>query len=302
MANDQPTVTSGRYGEVFDRGYAHYDGPRLGRPQAFRSLMGFSIKRAMGLRKSWSAKVLPFFLYTAAIVPLIVMIGIDAVIPDFHFASYTSYITWTFTVVGIFVAMAAPEMLCVDRRERTLPLYFSRAIGRTDYVAAKVAAMTLLTMTLSLVPSVILWIGRQLTSKHVWQAMKDNVDDLLRVIFVGSVIALVLGVIALTIASLTDRRGIAITVILVGFLVVTVIGSVGLTLLSDYSWSRYLIFLSLTDSFRAFSIHLFHDQTVRDTDPVARAHLSMQTYLAYFAAIVALGLLILRWRYRPTDD
>ncbi len=81
MASDQTNVTSGRYGEIFDRGYTHYDGPRLGRAQAFRSLMGFSIKRAMGIRKSWSAKVLPFLLYIAAIVPLIVMIGISALIP-----------------------------------------------------------------------------------------------------------------------------------------------------------------------------------------------------------------------------
>ena len=81
-------------------------------------------------------------------------------------------------MVGIFVAMSAPEMLCVDRRERILPLYFSRAIGRFDYVFAKVAAMTLLTMTFSLVPSVILWLGRQLTADSVWQAMRDNVDDL----------------------------------------------------------------------------------------------------------------------------
>jgi len=302
MAAEQPGTPQGRYGEVFDRGYAHYDGPRLGRTQAFRSLVGYSIKRAMGIRKSWSAKVLPFLLYVAAIVPLIVMIGIDAVVPNFHFASYTNYIAWTFIVVGIFVAMTAPEMVCVDRRERTLPLYFSRAIARIDYVAAKVTAMALLTMTLSLVPSVILWLGRQLTSDHVWKSMRDNADDLLRVIFIGSVIALVLGVIGLTISSLTDRKAVAVTVILIGFLVVTVIGSVGLELLQDYNWSRYMIFLSLADSFRAFSIHLFHDQEPRLDDAVARAHLSMETYLAYFAVIVAIGLLILRWRYRPTDD
>lgn len=302
MASDNvSTAPAGRYGEVFDRGYAHYTGPRLGRVQAFRSLVGYSMKRAMGIRKSWTAKVLPILLYIAAIVPLIVMIGVDAVVPDFNFASYTNYIVWTFTVVGIFVAMAAPEMLCVDRRERTLPLYFSRAIGRFDYVFAKVTAMTLLTMTLSLVPCVILWLGRQLTADSVWTSMRENIDDLGRILLIGSLIALVLGTIGLVISSFTDRKGVAITVILIGFLVVTAIGGVGIEVLDEYDWSRYLIFLSLTDSFRAVSIHLFDDQRVSGLDTVAMADLPLQTYLLYFVSVVAVGLLILRWRYRPTD-
>jgi ABC-2 type transport system permease protein len=256
----------------------------------------------MGIRKSWTAKVLPFLLYIAAVVPLIVMIGIEAVVPDFSFASYTNYMTWTFTIVGIFVAMTAPEMLCVDRRERTLALYFSRAIGRFDYVFAKLIAMTLLTMTLSLVPSVILWLGRQLTADSVAAAMRENVDDLGRIILLGSLVAMVLGTIGLVISAFTDRKGVAITVILVGFLIVTAIGGIGIELLEDYEWSRYLIFLSLTDSFRAVSIHLFDDQRVSGLDTVAMADLPLQTYLIYFVSVVVVGLLILRWRYRPTDE
>jgi ABC-2 type transport system permease protein len=260
------------------------------------------MKRAMGIRKSWTAKVLPILLYVAAVVPLVVMIGVDAIVPDFEFASYTNYTQWTFTVVGIFVAMSAPEMLCVDRRERILPLYFSRAIGRFDYVIAKVTAMTLLTMTLSLVPSVILWFGRQLTADSVWQAMRSNFDDLLRILLMGTSIALVLGTMALVISSFTDRKGVAITVILIGFLVVTAIGNIGLEVLDDYEWSRYMIFLSLSDSFRAVSIHLFDDQQVSGLDAVALANLSLGTYLIYFVSIVVVGLLILRWRYSPRDD
>lgn len=309
--NQQPAQPATRYGEVFDRGYAHYDGPRNGRSQAFRSLVVYSMKRAMGIRKSWTAKILPFLLYFAAIVPLIVMIGIDAVLPrimgdegasEFSIASYTSYMAWTFTMVGIFVAMTAPEIICVDRHERTLPLYFSRAIARSDYVVAKIVAITMLTMTLSLVPSVILWLGRQLTSKHVWQSMQDNIGDLGKVVLVGSTVALVLGIVGLALSSITNRKGVAITVILIGFLVLTFIGNVGLEILEDYEWSKYFIFLSLADCFRAFSIHLFDDQRLSRYDAVLLADLSFQTYCIYFAAIFAVGVLFLRWRYRPTDD
>lgn len=288
-----------RYGEVFDRGYAHYDGERLGRRQAFRSLIGYSIKRALGLRKSWTAKVLPFLLYTAAVIPLIVMIGISAIIPESGFASYSGYMTSIFTVVGIFVATAAPEMLCVDRRERTLPLYFSRAISRFDYVLAKVLAMTALTMTLSVVPAVILWLGRQLVADSPWKAMRENVGDLWRVILLGSLIALTLGTLGLVISSITDRKGVAVTIIIISFIVLTSVAQIGMELLSDYSWSRYLILLSGIDAFQGVSMHLFKDVTNLN---VERADLSLGFYLTYCLALVAIGILFLRWRYAPRDD
>ncbi len=295
----RPVPSPGRYGEVFDRGYAHYNGPRLGRRQAVRSLYGYSIKRALGIRKSWTAKVLPFLLYTAALVPLIVMIGISAIAPQVNFASYSGYMTSIFLIVGIFVATTAPEMICVDKRERILPLYFSRAISRSDYVFAKVAAMTVLTMTLSVVPSIVLWLGRQLVAESPWRAMRDNVGDLGRAILLGVLIAITLGTGGLMISSLTDRKGVAITVIVIGFTLVTSIASVAMELLGDYAWSRFFIFASLTDVFAGISDHLFNDV---QNEFVERADFSLGVYTAYVLALAALGIAIMRWRYAPRDE
>lgn len=299
-ADPVPNQTAERYGEVFDRGYARYNGPRLGRRQAVKSLIGYSMKRAMGIRKSWTAKVLPFLLYVSVVIPVIVMIGVDALVDGFDFTSYTSYIQWTFAVVGVFVAMSAPEMLCVDRKERTLPLYFSRAISRMDYVNAKVIAMTLLTMTMTLVPMVVLWLGQQLSADSVWTAMRDNIGDLGRVVFLGTLISLTLGVLGLMVSSFTDRKGVAITIIFIGFLIVTALAVGSMELLQDeYDWAKYLVLLSLTDVFIAISGKLFNDvQFVNDnTDD-----LSLQVYVGYTIALIVLGLLVLRWRYSPRDD
>ena len=295
----QPTPSPGRYGEVFDRGYAHYNGPRLGRSQAVRSLYGYSIKRALGIRKSWTAKVLPFLLYTAAIVPLIVMIGISAIAPQVNFASYSGYMTSIFLIVGIFVATAAPEMICVDKQERTLPLYFSRAISRSDYVFAKVAAMTVLTMTLSVVPAVVLWLGRQLVADSPWRAMQDNVGDLGRVILLGTLIALTLGTGGLMISSFTNRRAVAITVIVIGFTLVSAMAVTAMELLQDEEWSRYAIFGSMVNVFEGISSHLFGDVQ----DPVIeRAGFSLQTYVIYVLALAVISVAIMRWRYVPRDE
>ncbi len=287
------------YGEIFDRGYNRYDGPRLGRQQAVRSLIGYSMKRAMGIRKSWTAKVLPFMLYVAITIPLIVMIGLSAIAPDLEFASYSGYLSGIFFIVGIFVGTAAPEMICVDRHERTLPLYFSRAINRVDYVVAKVVAMSLLTMTMTVIPSILLWLGRPLTAERVGQAMRDNIGDLGRVIFVGFMIALVLSTLGLAISSFTNRKGVAITIIIICFLVLTAVASAGLEVLHDMEWSRYLIALHLPLLFQGLSDHLFGDVNERIVD---RANFSFAAYVTYMIGLILLSLTILRWRYAPRDD
>ena len=44
-------------GAVYDRGYRPYDGPRGGRNAARAALYRASIRRALGLRRSWRQKV-----------------------------------------------------------------------------------------------------------------------------------------------------------------------------------------------------------------------------------------------------
>ena len=293
------TEAGSPYGEVFDRGYRRYDGPRRGRRGAITSLIGYSMKRAMGIRKSWTAKILPFLLYVAITIPLIVQIGLTAIVPDLGFASYSGYLQAIFLTVGIFVGTAAPEIICVDRHERTLPLYFSRAITRFDYVLAKVVAMTLLAMTMTVVPSALLWLGRQLTAEDVWQAMRDNIGDLGRVVFAGTMTALVLGAIGLAVSSFTNRKGIAITVIIFLFVVVTGMANAGLEVLDEMAWSRYLIALHLPLLFLGLSQHLFGDVEEYVLD---RVDLPLEAYVGYMVALVVVCLGVLVWRYAPRDD
>lgn len=291
--------TTPRYGEVFDRGYKHYDGPRRGRRGAITSLIGYSMKRAMGIRKSWTAKIMPFLLYLSASIPLIIMIGITAIVPELEFASYSDYFSGIFTLVGLFVAICAPEMICVDRHERTLPLYFSRAIYRADYVFAKVVAMLLLTMTMTALPGALLWLGTQLTSDNIRQAMSDNIGDLWRVLFLGIMASLVLGTLGLAISSFTRRKGVAITIILIGFLVITGAAQAMALVLEDYEWSRYFLLLDLSTIILNLSGNLFNDY---DNELVNMAGFSTPQIAVYLLALSLLAWLVLRWRYAPSDD
>lgn len=302
-----------RYGEVFDRGYAHYDGPRRGRRGAITSLIGYSMKRAMGIRKSWTAKVMPFILYVAATIPLIVIIGIAAVLRSIGdldavqqmmgeqgIGGYTSYFTFIFTMLGLFVAICAPEMICVDRHERTLPLYFSRAINRVDYVSAKIVAMTLLAMTMTALPGAILWLGYQLTEENTRQAMVDNIGDLGKVLILGFLTSLMYGTIGLMISSFTNRKGIAIAGILIGFLVLAGIAHGLAAALESYDWSRWLLLLDATVVVTALSDHFFND--VRGNPFIERLDVTQTQAILIMLGISLLAALILRWRYAPQDD
>jgi ABC-2 type transport system permease protein len=299
VSSTPPQGSASPYGEIFDRGYKNYDGPRRGRRGAITSLIGYSMKRAMGIRKSWTAKILPFLLYLSASIPLVIMIGITAIVPDLEFASYTGYFSGIFTLVGLFVAICAPEMICVDRQERTLPLYFSRAILRGDYVFAKVVAMLLLALTMTALPGVLLWLGIQLTSDNVRQAMTDNIGDLGRVIFLGAIVALVLGMLGLMISSLTNRKGVAITILLIGFLVLTGAAQALAFALEEYEWSRYFLLADLSTLTANLSDNLFNDF---DDEMVDMSNFSTPQITAYFLALAVLSWFVLRWRYAPRDD
>lgn len=296
-----------RYGEVFDRGYAHYEGSRRGRRGAITSLIGFSMKRAMGIRKSWTAKVMPFILYVAATIPLIVMIGVLSIMRSVgdlgefgEFVSYSGYFAAIFTIVGLFVAICAPEMICVDRHERTLPLYFSRAINRGDYVFAKIVAMTLLAMTLTALPGALLWLGRQLTEEQARQAMINNADELGKVLILGALTSLMYGTLGLMISSFTNRKGVAIAIILIGFLVLAGVAHGLAAALPDYEWSRWILLLDLTVVVTALSDHFFNDAF--DNSFIDRLDISQTQAILIMLGISLVAALILRWRYAPRDD
>jgi len=285
------------YGEVFDRGYAHYDGPREGRRRAVMSLFTYSMKRAMGIRKSWTAKVLPILLYVSSFVPLIVMIGVAALLPQANIASYPDYFSGIFTIVGIFAATVIPELLVPDRHEKTLPLYFARAITRFDYVFAKLAAAAALTMTISVLPAVILWLGTQLVADSPASAMRDNIGDLGRVILLGTLIALSLGTIALVVSSMTNRKGVAIAVIVIGFIVVTSLVEPAVTQL-DQEWRRYAVLAAMPLVFDAIAASLFDSRPDRI---VQIADLPIWVYYAWVCFIIVAGSLFVRWRYSPRN-
>jgi ABC-2 type transport system permease protein len=286
------------FGEIYDRGYQHYDGPRLGRLHAFRALTTYSMKRALGARKSWTAKVIPVLAYVAVGLAVVIPLGIRAFIPDASVVNYWDFFGIVFGILGVFVAAIAPEMLCNDRRENVLTLYFSRAITRLDYLFAKLLATALLTLTVTLLPMAIYWLGRQLLDDSPLPAMKDNIGDLWRVSALSVLTAFYLGSIGLAVSSFTKRKSIAVAMIIVGFLVVSILSGVATEVVSNRDLLPYLALFSPLRMVNEFSYGLF-DQVIQD-DAYGEP-LPAWGYGAAMLATVAICCGVMYWRYVPSD-
>ncbi len=182
-------ATATAAGAVYDRGYRPYDGPRGGRRAATFALYRASIRRALGLRRSWRQKVAPFVLLAIVTVPAVVNVGIAYITRNeinrrIEFITYRQYVGVSSALL-VFVALTAPDIVCPDRRQRVLPLLFARPLTGVDYVLAKVGALFTILFAFSFLPQLLLFVGQALVSDSALDYVRDNLDVMWQVPRVG---------------------------------------------------------------------------------------------------------------------
>ena len=111
-----------RQGEVFDLGYRHYDGPRLGRMGAFRALWLNGVRNALGLGRGYRAKILPGLLFFSVMIPALVLTLMATTLGSTEgLPGHSDYYMIVSIILLIFSAIIAPELLCPDRRDGEAP-------------------------------------------------------------------------------------------------------------------------------------------------------------------------------------
>jgi ABC-2 type transport system permease protein len=201
-------------GAVYDRGYRPYEGERGGRSSSRAALFRGTVRRALGIRRTWRQKVAPFVLLAIAVVPAIVNVGVkyltrDTPASEIDFITYREYVGVSNTLL-VFVALTCPDIMCPDRRQRVLPLLFARPLTGIDYVIAKVGAMAAILFAFSFIPQVILFLGQMLVSDDgALRYARDNAEVLWQVPAAVALLSLFYAAIGVAIASLTSRRIIA---------------------------------------------------------------------------------------------
>jgi ABC-2 type transport system permease protein len=246
--------------------------------------------------------LIPILLYVSVFLPVVISVGIRAFLPTADVLDYPDFFGIVFVIQGIFVATVAPELLCGDRRENVLPLYFSRAITRADYLLAKLVAATLLTLTVSLLPAVILWLGFQLLDDQPLTAMRDNLGDLGRLAVAGTMIALFLGAIGLLISSFTGRKSIAVGIIVLGFLITEALaGALSFAIDEDHPLRRYVLFLSPSNTTASLVDRLFGIESNVEFEAMGGSDVGLWPILAVMGAIILVCWIVMYLRYVPNE-
>ncbi|MER0447000.1 ABC transporter permease [Streptomyces sp. Edi4] len=197
--------------QIHNIGYRDYDGPRLGRAYARRSLFSQSLRGAYGLGRSAKSKILPMLLFAVMCLPAGIMVAVAVATKANDLpVAYTRYAIFLQAVIGLFVAAQAPQSVSRDLRFKTVPLYFSRPIERVDYVLAKFAAMASALFIITGTPLVILYIGALLAKLDFADQTKGFAQGLVSV----ALLSLLFAGLGLVIAALTPRRGFGVAAVI----------------------------------------------------------------------------------------
>jgi ABC-2 type transport system permease protein len=282
-------------GTIYDIGYRGYDGPRLGRRGAITAIVGAGLRALFGFGRSGRSKILPWGAVALATLPAGVAVAIRVLAGDIiDLYSYENYLWETGALMPIFVAAQAPELVVNDMRHRVLPLYFSRPISRFDYVVAKLGALTLALLTLTLLPVLVLFFGRVQAAEDLVGALGDEVGALPGILGNGLLHAIVIGSIGLAICAVAGRRAYAAGAVLALFLIGGVVSGTFQELGSGFeAIAPFANPLAILDGTREW---LFGG-TVAGS-PVSDAGVPLILYGVAAAVLLGVSWLVLAVRYR----
>jgi ABC-2 type transport system permease protein len=284
-------------GTIYDIGYRNYEGARLGRGYAFRTLYVHALRSAFGLGRGGRALIIPWFLFVAMLFPAVITVAVAGISGGMinNIIDYHDIFPWDAMMLALFCAAQAPELVSTDQYNRVLPLYFSRALRQGDYAVAKLLAMWTAVFILMFAPLAVILVGRLALPTDFAAAFREQSRNFLPIVATPAAAALVMGTLSLAIAAYVPRRGIAsaavlgiflLTVPLVAILMETMEGPV----------SRYAVLLNPIFAIGGAVLGLFRQKL--DDGPFGAAGLPPETYYVAVGvyAVVFAALLFTRYR------
>jgi ABC-2 type transport system permease protein len=250
------TVTTatngGPTGSIYDIGYRRYEGPRLGRGHAIRSLFVHSLRSSFGIGRGGRAKIAPMILAAIALFPAIAIVAALALFAQFRASallesqspiSYDTYASSIATIVALFCAAQAPELFGRDQRHGVLALYFARALRRPDYALARIAGFVTALLVIELLPQAVLFLGRVLLSPDIARGISDDLPSVGPVLAQSALSAGLLGGLAMAVAAFSPRRAYAVAGIIALFTIPSIVAGI-VVALGSTTLGTWLVLLS----------------------------------------------------------
>jgi ABC-2 type transport system permease protein len=248
-ADTQPTLASSPGGSIYDLGYQGYHGSRVPRSGVVMALLWQTLRACYGIGRGARAKIVPLALAVIALLPAIVAVGIALLLAQagpaasrfegFSPIRYSTYADIIAVFVMLFCAAQAPELFGRDQRFGVLPLYFSRALARTDYALARIGGLVAGLSLMVLIPQVVLFVGRLLMAPDPVTGWEVESPFLLPALLQAALTVGILGGVAAAIASHTPRRAYAtagiIAVLIIPPVIVQLFAGVGRSGLDRYA-------------------------------------------------------------------
>lgn len=290
-------------GNVFDIGYQRYTGRREGRWRSRHAIFSNGVRTALGLGRGGRAKILPWF-FIALLSGIAIIMALVAGAAEriggpeaaAQLPSHADYYGIASILIFVFAALVAPELLCRDRRERTITLYLVRPITASDYIVSRWAAfMVVLTVAVWL-PQTILFTALSMDDPAPLSYLRDHWLDVPRFLAAGIVMAAYTTTLALLTASFTTRRAYA-SVFLVGLFIISTPFTAGLSQEIDGAAGQWISMFNFTSIPLHVNDVIFGSASEMTEDAPAAALSSSVKVVWYLAWTVIPGTL-LWWRYR----
>lgn len=282
-------------GTIYDIGYRNYEGTRLGRGYAFRTLYIHSLRSAFGLGRGGKALIIPWALFAMMVFPAVVTVAVAGISGGMlsKLIDYHEIYMFNGMLLALFCASQAPELVSRDHYNRVLPLYFSRALRKSDYAVAKLLAMWTAVFLVFLSPLLIIMAGRLGLPADFGAAFREESRNFVAILGAPAVCALVFGTLSVSLASYVPRRGLASAVVLGVFLLTTPL----VAILWETIQAKWGVLLNPVLVGAGAVFELFGERHERGS-VLRQADLPPE---AYFGAVAAFGVvftLLLLNRYR----
>lgn len=297
-------------GTIYDLGYQHYEGERLGRGNAIRTLTAFSFKSAFGTGRGSKAQLIPYIVLILVFLPVAIQIAMASAFGRPELISYAQYLQSVTILLALFAAAQAPEVIVADRQYGVLSLYLSRALSTTDYVASKVVAFTGAMLVLTLGPQFSLFVGKIFVSAEPWQAFVADYKTLWPVAGGTFLAACYMSFIGLALASFAARRAYATASVIAFFVLMPAISNIANAIITSDA-RRYAVLANPFLVITGFANWLFDVQknaavpnqmgARRAVRLLARADLPGEYYLYLMLATCVIAIALLALRYRKTE-
>jgi ABC-2 type transport system permease protein len=282
-------------GTIYDIGYRNYEGARLGRGYAFRTLYLHSLRSIFGLGRGGRALFVPWALFAAMVFPAIVTVAVAGISGGMikNIIDYHEIYMWDSMMLALFCAAQAPELVSRDHYNRVLPLYFSRALRKRDYALAKLLAIWTAVFLVIVTPLLVILAGRLGLPAGFAAAFREESKHFVAILGTPIVCALVFGTLSVSLASYVPRRGLASALVLGVFLLTAPL----VAILMETVEAKWSVLLNPVLVGTGAIWELFGERHERGS-ALRQADLPPEAYYAAVAAYAVLFTVLLLNRYR----